>query len=236
MELCAEPSNGFELMDMPHKGVAVVAAMRMELAPLFKGVRSQQIDGIEFFEIDKTVIAVGGVGRAAATRTTEAVLAKYRPEKVLSAGLVGAVTARLKVGDVVHAREVIDADSGAHFATADGGDGVLITVSSVSGPAEKRSLAQRWHADVLDMEAAAVARSAEARGKQFTVLKAVSDEVDFEFPAMQRFVDPDGSFSEIRFAWYAALRPWLWPRVIRLARNSNRAARALCRSLRTLSG
>ena len=86
------------------------------------------------------------------------------------------------------------------------------------------------------MEAAAVAQSAQARGKQFTVLKAISDEIDFEFPAMERFVDPDGSFSQRRFAWYAAVRPWLWPQVIRLARNSQRAARALCLSLRRLSG
>ena len=221
-------------MDMPHKGVAVVAAMRMELAPLFKGVRSQQIDGIEFFEIDKTVIAVGGVGRAAATRTTEAVLAKYRPEKVLSAGLVGAVTARLKVGDVVHAREVIDADSGAHFATADGGDGVLITVSSVSGPAEKRSLAQRWHADVLDMEAAAVAAQAQQSGVAFSVVKAVSDELDFAMPPLGKFVNEGGKFETLRFLAYIAVRPGWWNDVRKLSANSRKATANLCSVLEHL--
>jgi hypothetical protein len=80
-----------------------------------------------------------------------------------------------------------------------------------------------------------VARSAEARRQEFTAVKAISDEMDFEFPAMARFVDAEGKFSEGRFAGYAAIRPWLWPRVIRLAQNSNRASRALCAYLGTLA-
>jgi len=85
------------------------------------------------------------------------------------------------------------------------------------------------------MEAAAVVRSAEASDKQFTAVKVISDEVDFEFPAMDRFVDAEGRFLEGRFAFYTAIRPWLWPQVIRLARNSNRAAQALCLYLRTIA-
>jgi adenosylhomocysteine nucleosidase len=73
-----------------------------------------------------------------------------------------------------------------------------------------------------------VARAAEARGVAFGVVKAISDEIDFEFPAMERFVDSEGRFSEGRFGVFAAMRPWLWPRVIRLARNSNRASQSLC--------
>jgi len=59
----------------------------------------------------------------------------------------------------------------------------------------------------------------------------ISDEFDFDFPSMERFVDPAGQFSEARFALYAALRPWLWARVARLARNSRHASQVLCDSL-----
>jgi adenosylhomocysteine nucleosidase len=84
------------------------------------------------------------------------------------------------------------------------------------------------------MEAASVARAAEARGVAFGVVKVISDEINFEFPSMDRFVDSEGRFSEGRFAMFAAVRPWLWLRVIQLARNSNRAAQVLCGNLQNI--
>jgi adenosylhomocysteine nucleosidase len=63
------------------------------------------------------------------------------------------------------------------------------------------------------------------------VVKVISDEFDFEFPATERYVDSAGRFQETRFAMFATLRPWLWPRVLRLAMNSRRATRALCDQL-----
>ena len=44
---------------------------------------------------------------------------------------------------------------------------------------------------------------------------------------MERFVLSAGKFSELRFAMFACIRPWLWPRVVRMAANSGRVARAL---------
>jgi hypothetical protein len=84
------------------------------------------------------------------------------------------------------------------------------------------------------MEASAVAQAAELRGVRFAVIKAISDEIDFEFPSTERFIDSEGKFSEGRFALFAAMRPWLWGPVIQLARNSARASRALCEALRRL--
>jgi len=65
-------------------------------------------------------------------------------------------------------------------------------------------------------------------------MKVISDEFDFSFPSMERFVDSKGQFLEGRFVWFTALRPWLWPQVARLARNSNRASSALCDGLRKM--
>ena len=234
---CAGQWNGFEPMDMPR--LAIVAALEREVRPLVKSwrVSEKEHDGrrFRFFEKEDVVLVCGGIGAGAARRAAEAVIAIFGPEIVCSTGFAGALGPRLKVGDLVQPRTVINAGDGSRTAVP-GGTGVLVSFGSVASPAQKLKLRESFAAEAVDMEAAAVARSAEARGKQFTVLKAISDEVDFEFPAMERFVDAEGSFSERRFAWYAALRPWLWPQVIRLARNSNRAARALCMSLRTLSG
>ena len=74
------------------------------------------------------------------------------------------------------------------------------------------------------------------RVSEFATVKVISDEYDFSFPSMERFVDSGGQFREGRFAVFAALRPWLWPQVARLARNSNRASRALCDWLGKLDG
>jgi hypothetical protein len=98
----------------------------------------------------------------------------------------------------------------------------------VANPTQKAKLRESFVAQFVDMEAAAVARAAQARGVEFAAVKAVSDEFDFEFPSMEQFVDSDGQFQQGRFAAYAALRPWLWPKVRRLAINSNLASSALC--------
>jgi adenosylhomocysteine nucleosidase len=137
------------------------------------------------------------------------------------------------VGDIIQPRRVINAGDGSSVDLNRGG-GVLVTFSAVASPAQKAKLRDSFGAQAVDMEAAAVARAAEARGVGFAVVKVISDEFDFSFPAMERFVDPSGSFLEGRFAWYAALRPWLWPRVLRLARNSGRASRTLCDWLRKM--
>jgi hypothetical protein len=78
------------------------------------------------------------------------------------------------------------------------------------------------------MEAAAVARGAQAHGITFVGLKAISDEADFEMPSMERFIASDGRFRTLPFVLFVAIRPCLWPRVVRLARNSDKAAGALC--------
>ncbi len=218
---------------MPRKSIAVVAAMRRELEPLLAGVRGQQANGVEFFELENAVVAVGGIGRSAARKVAEAAIAKYEPSVIVSAGIVGALTAALKVGGVVHAREVVDTDSGVRFAAGEG-DAVLATVASISGPAEKRMLADRWKADVVDMEAAAVATVAQEHGIEFAAVKAISDEFDFVMPPVGQFVDSAGRFETVRFALYVAMRPKWWPAARQLNANSRIAALNLSSAVRHL--
>jgi hypothetical protein len=101
----------------------------------------------------------------------------------------------------------------------------------VAGKEQKIRLGKAYGATAVDMEAAAVAQGAEARGVEFGVLKAISDAADFSLPAMDRFVAGDGRFHSVKFACYVALRPWLWGTTMALARNSSKASRALCGAL-----
>ncbi len=218
--------------------LAIVAALEREVRPLVKSwrvnVKEHQGRSFRFFENGEMVLVCGGIGAAAARRAAEAVIAIHNPKIVCSAGFAGALDRSLRVGDVVRPQTVINAGD-ASRSLIEGGDGVLVSFEAVASPAQKIKLQESFGAQAVDMEAAAVARSAQARGKEFTAIKAISDDSDFEFPAMERFVDGDGKFSELRFAAYIAIRPWLWPRTIRLARNSKRASHALCMSLRTFS-
>jgi adenosylhomocysteine nucleosidase len=217
--------------------VAIVAALEREVRPLVKdwSVREEEVDGrrLRFFERDNGVLVCGGIGAEAARRAAEAVIAIYTPAVIYSAGFVGALEPTLKVGDLVQPRRVVNAGDGSSV-TLDQGEGVLVSFGSVATPEQKAKLRVSFGAQVVDMEAAAVGRAAEARGTGFAVMKVISDEFDFSFSSMERFVDSSGQFLERRFAWFTALRPWLWPQAVRLARNSNRASLALCDELRKM--
>lgn len=122
--------------------------------------------------------------------------------------------------------------------TADGartdvgsGEGTLVSSAEVAGKEQKTRLSKAYGASAVDMEAAAVAQGAEARGVEFGAVKVISDDVGFNLPGLERFVAHDGTFNSVRFACHVALRPWLWAMTIVLARNSSKASNALCGAL-----
>ena len=215
--------------------VGIVAALEREVRPLVKpwSVSEREVDGrqVRFFEKDNVVLVCGGIGAEAARRAAEAMIAIYAPTIIYSAGFAGALEPALKIGEVMQPRRVVNAGDGSSM-NFDQGEGVLVSFGSVASPEQKAKLRVSFGAQAVDMEAAAVGRAAEARGAGFAVIKVISDEFDFGFPSMERFVDSNGQFLEGRFAWFTAFRPWLWPQVARLARNSNRASLALCDELR----
>ena len=77
------------------------------------------------------------------------------------------------------------------------------------------------------MEAAGVAKVAQQEQIGFRCVKAISDEADFVMPPMGKFLNAAGEFQSGKFALWAAVRPWQWPRIAALARNSKRAISAL---------
>ena len=211
--------------------VAIVAALEREISPLVRNwtASDREYSGrsFRFFEFEQRVAVCGGIGPQAARRATEAVISLYKPSFVLSVGFAGALDGSLQVGRVFEPCLVIDASDGSRTATGVG-SGVLVSFGSVAGPEQKARLANSYQAQAVDMEAASVAKAAEAHGLRFGAVKVVSDDAGFEMPSLERFVGSDGSFASGRFALHAALRPWTWGVVIRLARNSAKAARQLC--------
>lgn len=215
--------------------VAIVAALEREVRPLIKSWRpvEREYDGrkYKFFENDRAVLVCGGMGPEAARRATEAIIKLYAPVLVQSAGFAGALDPTLKVGTVLTPICVIDAKDGSRI-EAGVGYWVLVSVDRPASVQQKAKLAEAYWAHAVDMEAAAVARGAQAHDITFVGLKTISDEANFEMPPVAQFVADDGQFRTSAFIAYAAVRPWLWRRVFQMARNSNTAARALCEWLK----
>ena len=225
------------------KKVAIIAALEREISPLVKDwSRSTHDEGRHstFFESEYAVVVCGGIGAEAARRAAEVAIVNYRPELLISAGLAGALVSELHVGDTVFPALIIDTQDGSRHETAISESAlgkaplartVLASFPEIASVVQKQHIAKSYGAHAVDMEAAAVARAAQAHNLPFIAVKAISDDVNLEIAEMNRFVR-QGQFETQRFILYVAVRPWLWLRVIRLARNSRFASENLCAWLR----
>jgi adenosylhomocysteine nucleosidase len=224
--------------------VAIIAALDRELRPLvrnWRAVQSQHEDHwFTFFESSYAVAVCAGIGPECGRRAAEAVIARYSPELIVSAGLAGALSADLRVGETVFPAIVIDArDSSRHetaikdtkIAATPLAKTILVSYPEIADFEQKQKLGKAYGAHAVDMEAASVAVSAEARRIPFIAIKSISDDLTLDLPAMTPFIQ-NGQFQTTRFALHAAVRPWLWLKVIRLAQNSRIASENLCAWLR----
>jgi adenosylhomocysteine nucleosidase len=211
--------------------VAIVAALEREVRPLLKQwhlvEREHGGRRYKFYENDRAVLVCSGMGQEPARRATEAIINLYAPVLVQSAGFAGALDSTLKVGTVLTPICVIDAKDGSRI-EAGVGHWVLVSVDHPVSVDEKAKLADAYWAHAVDMEAAAVARAAQAHDITFVGLKVISDEAGFEMPPIERFIATDGRFRTAPYIAYVAMRPWLWLRVLKLARDSSIASRELC--------
>jgi adenosylhomocysteine nucleosidase len=214
------------------KPVAVIVAMPVEVAPLLNGVKPEQVNGVDLFDLPNAVIAVGGIGEKFARRAAEVAIDHAQPKLLLSAGIVGAISPKLKVGDVGRIRQVVDVATGEIYSTT-GGDWVLATSQDVSDANEKHELLTKFGADVVDMEAAAVAQVAKECGLDFAAIKSISDDAEFDMPPLNRFID-NGRFDTRRFLIYVALHPRWWGALGKIKKNSEIATEKLCEEVRHL--
>jgi adenosylhomocysteine nucleosidase len=221
--------------------IAIIAAMEREIAPLVRGWQRGTLPSGErkfvVFDRDGVVAVVSGIGCKNAELAARAVVEQHRPSLLISVGLAGALIRSLKVASVFTPNVVVDAVDGAEYRCAADPNhvsgGVLVTAPEIAGTEAKAELVNRFHGLVVDMEAAGVARVAQQEQIGFRCVKAISDEADFVMPPMGKFLNAAGEFQSGKFALWAALRPWQWPGIAALARNSKHATDALCNRLRS---
>jgi len=104
---------------------------------------------------------------------------------------------------------------------------ILVTSPRVADEVEKRRLAAAYGAQMVDMEAAAIARLAAMRGIPFYSIKGVSDGFSDKLPDFNRFIRADGQFDMAGMVLFSILRPWYWPSLIRMGENSRKASQSI---------
>ena len=214
--------------------IAIIAALPGELKPLVAAngsawQRSEPNLWTGALAGHDAVAIAGGIGAAAASRAVAQVLS-HRPDALISYGWAGAITCAVKPPDAFAISEVIDHVSGEHFVTRLPGNIRLVTLDHVAGVNEKRPLAEKHRAVLVDMEAAAVGRLAAQHGMAFYCFKGISDGYTDRLPDLNSFIS-EGRLRMPAFVAHAALRPVYWPSLVRLGKHSTEAATNLVQSL-----
>ncbi len=218
--------------------VAIIAAMPGELKPLVRGWPHGRRNNVEFWaqrnSEEEWIAACAGAGQEAATRAFAAIEDGGPIDLIFSIGWAGALNPELAPGTAHNVGGVIDVRTGERFhCDAGAGEHWLVTSPIVADTAEKQRLAAAYGAELVDMEAAAIARLAAMRAIPFYCIKGVSDEFKDQLPDFNRFISETGQFRLAGFIFYALLRPWYWPALIRMGENSRKAAQGIMESLLT---
>jgi len=194
------------------------------------------------------VVATGDGPRNAARGAAEAI-ERHRPAVMIGAGVAGALTPGLSVGDIVASARVLDGEGEApppsrkllEALVATGGirAGTLLTVERpVVSAAEKAALAASTGAPaVCDMESAAWARAAAAAGVPYMILRAVSDTADEDLPGyLARCMNAGGGVSRATVTLHAVLHPTTIPDLLRVRRRVAACAEQLAQVLSSVVG
>ena len=215
--------------------LAVVAALRQELAPLGR----QAHPNLALIET--------GAGTQNAGRHLRSWLDRQRARAVLGIGFAGALSPSLQVGDLVVAREVRGAGgerlatnaspliSAAERMQVEGlavRFGTIITAHQIANEARaKRSLAVALSADEIgcvDMESSAIARVCAERRIPFFFVRCITDLLDEDLPLdFNRCRSSDGGISYGKVLTSALLTPRSFKGLWELRRRSQTCAERL---------
>lgn len=218
--------------------IGVVAPMRSELRPFVRAAgleRSGDRFGGRVGRYD-VVATTCGVGMERAARTAGELIANDHVDRVVVIGIAGGVDTSLPIATVIRPEVVVDGVSGPEYRPDHWGTGAprgrIATFDDFETEMEVMHDLRHQGVTAVDMETAAVVQVCEARGVPCSVFRAVSDDatdgsVDAATADMLR---PDGTPDVKAALRYLLRRPWRIPRLARLGRDANRAAKAAARA------
>jgi hypothetical protein len=226
----------------PDPGSTVVCfALRREAAPFLRICRPlKRATGApcEVLFAPSLAVLITGVGAARTTAALDWLFQQSAPSLVIAAGFAGSLSPRFTVGSAVDCSEVLDSTlnswqvpvRASNLPTAR-----LITVPRlIADPAEKLTLAEMSDATAVDMESAAVARFCHDRRVPFACVRAISDCCDTALSPRLVGLLAGGRVSPWRLATTLLRSPGLIGGLIRLGRDTKRAARNLALAVQAI--
>jgi adenosylhomocysteine nucleosidase len=243
--------------------IVVFYAFAREIAPFKRRIGQNAplgLEGLQGFRAEvgaKEFIVVGhGIGHGrAADAARHAFDHLPAPELVIGTGVVGALSSGLKPGDLVLSDRVLAIASDGRPADAFAIDdthlrgarrslamarieystGAILTAHRVLATgAEKRRAKESTGAIAVDMESAALAAEAVARGIPFLALRAVLDEVDDEVFGAE-MTDEEGNVRPIAATSFLMRHPATLLKLPRMVRNLSLATDSIADALTAIA-
>jgi adenosylhomocysteine nucleosidase len=236
--------------------ILILAALQGELAVLRRMTvvaRRLTIDrcpaSLGRLEGVPVILASTGDGAGRASRGATAILDRLPASRVIVVGLSGGLTPSLEAGRLLVGRDVIEGGvaapppdaawidrailrTGATPATLVSSRQILCTAGAKT---KAREDLESGAIAAVDLESAAFARAAAARGIPYLALRAISDTAEESLPLdFNRLRGADGSVDRLRVAIRALLRPALIPRLWRLRGRAALCSENLARAVRAL--
>lgn len=185
----------------------------------------------------EAVLAANGIGRAAAGGATRRLLTSRQVGAVISTGYAGALGTDLRVGDIFVARRVESAEGTFRCRlpvgiSSESRIGTLRTVDRIVVSASEKREFGAHGAQAVDMEAAEVARVAFEASLPFYCLRVISDSAERDLPVdFNAALQADGTLSVPTVLRLASKTRGGWSGLLRLRRDTSRAAQSLGRCL-----
>jgi adenosylhomocysteine nucleosidase len=221
---------------LPVKNVLVVAAEDFEFAGILSHADRVVRPGwkVQFSRIAvlngmRLLMAADGPGPRLAGMAAEEVKNREPFQAVVSTGLCGALDPALSAGEIFVASEVNGWAARQPVTAMKFRTGRLLSMDRVAGSAEEKAQLYAAGACVVEMEATAVESRAREWRLPFFCVRVVSDTAGEDIALdLNEMRDAEGRFSRSRIVVRALRSPLrLIPELLRLNRNSGRAAKAL---------
>lgn len=178
-------------------------------------------------------ILVTGMGARNAERAIKAALEKISPAQVFSCGFAGALNPALRIGDVVFDQSTTAPKVFARL-TASGARPVAFHCSTTVAvtAAAKTQLLKETGADAVEMESRVIQKACAARKVPCVTLRAISDTAAEDLPLdFNTLLDDEEQLSSSKLTLAILRAPHKIPALMRLGRNSARAAKELSTAL-----
>ncbi|MHC4995353.1 MAG: phosphorylase family protein [Planctomycetota bacterium] len=179
----------------------------------------------------KWVACAVGIGPERACWVAERMIFGFKPDRVIVAGVAGALDQTLNIADILIPASVIDADNGEVYEPAIHSAGHHVLVTSATPRltlADKQQIREQTTAHAVDMETAAIARVCKTHGLKWLCVRAISDLAEEDLPDwVMELAHPCGKPHLAVVLKRVMTQPWQLPRLLKLGRQSKAATQAL---------